>query len=278
MIEIVSQILIVGFMILLGFLVFKYTKFEMKTTTITVAAMLIVVAVILGTSYFTIPLPVLGPNSFEIKFDTLPIMFTGILFGPAWGFIAGLMTDLLQLLISPVSFPYFGFTLNLVLTGVISGLIFSKRNKLSSKIMEMLTQIFVAVLAVMAILYVGLSDTIVMSSSVFELNFAMKVLIGLVLFVVAGIIIFYLYWMNRQVSDESEKEFLARFSLTVVLCEMFVQMILTSLWLSILFKLPWIVYMAPRVVEAVFMIFITIFVGQLLYRLIFSRLITKYKE
>ena len=193
MIEIVSQIIVVGVMILLGFLVFKYTEFNLKTPTITVVAMLIVVAVILGTSYFTIPLPILGPNSFEIKFDTIPIMFTGILFGPAWGFIAGLMTDLIQLVISPVAFPYFGFTLNLVLTGVIAGLIFSKRNKLSSAIMVMLTQVFVAILVVMAILYVGISDSITMSGSVFELHFSTKVIVGLILFVVASVIIYYLH-------------------------------------------------------------------------------------
>lgn len=273
--EIVSQIIIVITLILLAILVFKTSQFKIKTQTLTMSAMLILIAIVLGTSYLTISLPIFGPNSFEIKFDTIPIMFTGIIFGPAWGYIAGFLTDILQLLVSGVAFPYFGFTLNLVLTGVIAGTIFSKRNKLPLNFMSLLTQGFIAILTVVAIMYLALTNSITIASTTHTITTFMKITIGLLLFALALLTIIALQWTLKKVEDDKEKQFLTRFAMVVVLCETLIQMILTSLWLSIMFKVPWIIYMAPRIIEAVIMIFIYIFVGQLLYRLVFKRFINQ---
>ena len=273
-----AQVAIVAFMVVLGIFIFRYTKFELKTQTLTLVSMLIIIAIALGTRYLTISLPIFGPESFEIKFDTIPIIFTGILFGPGWGFIAGLTTDLLQLMFSGVAFPFFGFTLNLVLTGVIAGFVFSNKNKLSAKFMTFLTQTFIAIVSVIAIMYLSLNNTIRLSGEVFTLTLPIKIISSLVIFALAFIIIIYLYRIQNHIEDEKEKYFMSRFTTIVVLCEVIIQMILTSLWLSIMFELPWIVYMAPRVVEAILMIFVYVVIGQLLYRLVFKRLLSNYHE
>lgn len=275
---IIAQIIIVMFMVGLGVLIFRYTKFELKTQTITTVAMLILIAIALGTRYLTISLPFFGPESFEIKFDTIPIMFTGILFGPGWGFIAGLLTDLLQLVFSGVSFPFFGFTLNLVLTGVISGFIFSPKNKLSAQTMTFLTQTFISLLSVIAIMFITMNDTIQLNREPFHINTPLKITSSLIIFGLALLLIIYLYRKQNNIEDHQERYFVSRFSTIVVLCEIFIQMILTSLWLSIMFEVPWIIYMIPRIIEAILMIFIYVLIGQLLYRLIFKRLLRHPQE
>lgn len=271
--ELITQIVVVALMVVMGIILFRTTKFEMKTQIITTVALLMVIAIVLGTSFLTISIPIFGPHSFEIKFDTLPIMFIGLLFGPAWGFIAGITTDLLQLLLTAPAFPFFGFTLNLALTGVFSGLIFSQHNKLNSTFILRITQLFLAVLGVGSLLFIGSADSIRLSGSDFVLTIPIKLILGLVLFSLTFVLIYYLNRYVGHIEDRNEKDYVAKFTMVVVLCEVIIQMMLTSLWLSVLFKLPWLVYMAPRIVEAVPMIFIYVFIGHLLYRILFKRFI-----
>jgi ECF transporter S component (folate family) len=91
------------------------------TKTLTVAAMLTAIGIVLG--YFKLPI-----NQFiEIRFAFLPLCMAGMLFGPGIAGVMGILVDIGGFLIYPTG-PFFpGFTFSSMMTGVIFGLILYKR-------------------------------------------------------------------------------------------------------------------------------------------------------
>ena len=86
------------------------------TKTLTVAAMLIAIGIILG--FFKIPVSQL----IEIRFGSLPICMAGMLFGPGIGGIVGALVDIGGYLVKPTG-PFFpGFTFSSIVGGIIFGL------------------------------------------------------------------------------------------------------------------------------------------------------------
>lgn len=86
----------------------------LNTRTLTIAAMLTAVGIILG--FFKLPINQL----IEIRFGSLPIALTGMMFGPGVAGIVGALIDVGGYLVKPTG-PFFpGFTIS----GVVSGIIF----------------------------------------------------------------------------------------------------------------------------------------------------------
>ncbi|MBR5338302.1 MAG: folate family ECF transporter S component [Lachnospiraceae bacterium] len=85
-----------------------------NTATMTTAAMLLALGIILG--LFKLPI-----NQFiEIRFGSVPISIGGYLFGPGVSAVIGALSDIGGFIVKPTG-PYFpGFTIS----GIISGLIF----------------------------------------------------------------------------------------------------------------------------------------------------------
>lgn len=59
----------------------------------------------------------------RIGFGTIPLMLSGLIYGPYIGGIVGLVLDLIGVMINPQGAFHFGFTLNAILTGVIPGVV-----------------------------------------------------------------------------------------------------------------------------------------------------------
>ena len=259
----ISQVVIAVLMGLLAIVIFKRYPLKISTKMMVQVAFLMLISILLG-STFKIELPLLGPNSFEIKFDTLPIMFIGMLFGPGWGFISGFMIDVLQLLISPPAFPYLGFTFNLVLTGVIAGLIFYQRESKNLSLYTKVTQALVFILALVAIGLVVFVDEFRIGGQMVQIQVVTKILVSLALLVAGGLLI-------AMINKTSDSAFSSKYMRIVVLCEILIQMVLTSLWLTILFKIPFWLSLAPRIVEGIFMVLVLHFVGLILARSVFRQ-------
>ena len=85
-----------------------------NTKTLTVAAMLTAVGIVLG--FFKLPINQL----IEIRFGSIPIALAGMMFGPGVAGVVGAITDIGGYLVKPTG-PFFpGFTIS----GIISGIIF----------------------------------------------------------------------------------------------------------------------------------------------------------
>ncbi|OQB23980.1 MAG: Folate transporter FolT [Firmicutes bacterium ADurb.Bin182] len=96
-----------------------------NTLRLTVCAMLVALGVILGGA-LSIPGFAMGGYSFKIGFGVLPVILSGVLYGPIWGGMVGGLTDLIQALVFPKG-PYMPwFTIVGVLFGAIPGMFFVK--------------------------------------------------------------------------------------------------------------------------------------------------------
>lgn len=88
-----------------------------------VALALLVATNIILARFLSFYIPIFGANAVRAGLGHVPIILSGILFGPVAGAMVGVVGDVLgTLLFSP--FPYFpGFTLSAALIGLIAGLL-----------------------------------------------------------------------------------------------------------------------------------------------------------
>ena len=90
---------------------------KMNTKTLTQAAFLVALSIVLTRFGSIMVLPTL-----RIGVGDIPLMMTGMLFGPIVGGVGGIAADLIGIMINPQGPPHFGFTLTSALFGVIPGL------------------------------------------------------------------------------------------------------------------------------------------------------------
>lgn len=92
-----------------------------KVRSLTTAAMLLAVAVVLG--IFSIPVT----PSVKVSLATIAIQLTAALFGPAVAGISGGLADVIQHFIRPTGAYFPGFTISGILAGLIFGFFYYRR-------------------------------------------------------------------------------------------------------------------------------------------------------
>lgn len=95
-----------------------------KTQRLVICALLTALGVVFG-GLLSFPAMPLGVYSLKIGFGVLPVILTGVLFGPAYGAMVGGMTDFLQAMIFPKGAYVPFFTVIGTLFGLIPGLFFT---------------------------------------------------------------------------------------------------------------------------------------------------------
>ncbi|MCI5839868.1 MAG: folate family ECF transporter S component [Peptoniphilaceae bacterium] len=108
-------------------------KFNLKN--LVYAAFLAAISVVL-TRFFSIMLS----ESLRIGIGEIPLMISGILFGPAIGALTGLVADFVGVMINPQGAFFLGFTLSSIFSGLIPGIIFKYLN-LKSNILILISTI-----------------------------------------------------------------------------------------------------------------------------------------
>ncbi len=94
---------------------------RLSTRTIAQAGFLTAISIVL-TRFISIMIPLAGLPSLRLGFGELPIVLSGLLFGPVVGGISGMIADLIGAFAFPQG-PYFpGFTLSSILWGVVPGI------------------------------------------------------------------------------------------------------------------------------------------------------------
>ncbi len=91
---------------------------------ITSAAMMTAISVVIGIfckNYMNFGVP---PGLFRVTFENLPIIMSGILYGPIIGGVVGVLTDLISYLLSSQAYPpNLIVTLGAAMAGIIAGLV-----------------------------------------------------------------------------------------------------------------------------------------------------------
>lgn len=99
-----------------------------RTRRLVLCALFVALGVVFG-GLLNIPAMPFGVYSVKIGLGTLPVILSGVLFGPVYGGIVGGLTDFLQAMLFPKGAYLPWFTLTGVLFGLIPGLFFIKRQK-----------------------------------------------------------------------------------------------------------------------------------------------------
>ena len=98
---------------------------------IIILGLFISISVVL-TRYASLRVPFFGVEGVRFGFGKLPIILSGIIFGPILGFVVGALADIIGYAISPIGAYMPHFTLTSALNGLIPGIIvhYLFRNKL----------------------------------------------------------------------------------------------------------------------------------------------------
>lgn len=253
------QIIAVAAIIIIGFFVFRMDKLHVTGEKLAIIAMFIALSVAL--QFFSLMIPLFGFPSMRIGFSQLPLMVIGVLFGPSWAFLSGIVQDFLGLIVTPTGFPFFGFTLNKIIIGLIPALLFSKKIKWTPKVAYIVSQGILLSFLLGALAYLWLTPSIVTNGEVIEITMTIKLVFSTGSVLLIGAMMFFLHLLTEKYKKYENDFSISIWAMSVVLVEVIVQLILTPLWLAIMYDIPiWISFLL-RVVKATIMVPLTIIIG-----------------
>jgi riboflavin transporter len=253
------QIIAVVAILIIGFLVFRIDKLHVTGEKLAIIAMFIALSVAL--QFFSLMIPLFGFPSMRIGFSQLPLMVIGVLFGPSWAFISGIVQDFLGLIVTPTGFPFFGFTLNKIIIGLIPALLFSKKIKWSPKVAYIVSQGLLLSFLVGALAYLWMTPSIVSEGNVIEITMTIKLIFSAGSILMIGAMMFFMNLLTKKYKKYENDFPISVWAMSVVLVEVVVQLILTPLWLAIMYNIPVLISFLLRVVKATIMVPFTIVIG-----------------
>lgn len=204
--------------------------------------------------------PLFGTESLKIGFEYIPVMLAGIILSPSYAYLIGLLTDLIGLIIAPTGFPFFGFTLNQVLIGLIPSLIAIKLKNIDGKMFSKIVCVIIALFGLIGSLFVALQKTIVIGKTTYVLMSVHKgIMIGLCLIASIGFILYML--KHTRDMKKNDVSLFGIWLLSVILVELCITFCLTPFWLQIMYGIPFIVSISIRIIKACFIIPLEIIIG-----------------
>lgn len=270
MVQIILAILIIA----LGFFVFKFYPFEKGNVMNLVISAIFIMITLICKRFLSVMIPLFGTESLKIGLEYIPLMIAGFFLKPSYAFVIGLCCDLIGLILVPTGFPFFGFTLVMILVCVIPSLIKEHAKNVSEHFISYLVIGLILILGIGASLYIYQLDSLKTSEVVHVLTFNEKITFISICLCLAVIFIVILTILKKKINIDEAKEF-STWILSVTLVELICTLCLTPLWLDIMYGIPFVVSMCIRVIKECFVLPIEIFVGYTLIKLmkrIFIRL------
>ena len=254
-----SQIASVLAIAFIGYISVKISKPKIQLKTLVMVSFLVGISVVLALLSWMIPL--FGFPSLKIGFSQIPLMFIGFVFGPFWGFLGGLLADILELLTGTIAFPFFGFTLNKVLVGFIPGLVV-RIVKTDDRYTRMWPTIAIILISMLAMFYVFSTNQVKVDENVITVGLEIKLILSaLIIFMMSGLLISLNIILKHQ-----KNHYAFLWILALILVEMIVQLMLTPFWLDVMYGIPFIVSVSVRLIKAVVMIVINTMIGLVLLK------------
>ena len=135
----------------------KNSRSSIDTRTIVKAGFLTSLSIVL-TRFFAVMLPIAGAaGSLRLSFGEIPLMISGLLFGPLVGGISGLAADLIGVVVNTQGTFHPGFTLSSILWGAIPGVFSIFYKKSSKRNIFSIERIFITVFTCIVIISLGLN-------------------------------------------------------------------------------------------------------------------------
>ena len=261
------QIFLAIVIIALGIYVFKFYPFEKGNVMNLVLSAIFIMITLICKRFFTIMIPLFGLESLKIGIEYIPLMLAGYFLSPSYAFVIGLCCDLIGLILVPTGFPFFGFTLVMILVCIIPSLVKNYLQNVNEKRIQNLVMVLIVVLGIGASLYIYQLRSFSVSETVITLSLSQKiVLISICLALILSFVIVIIF-LKKKIHEDEAKEF-SIWMLSVILVEMICTLCLTPLWLDIMYGIPFVVSFCVRVIKECAILPIEIFIGYTLIKLL----------
>ncbi len=215
--------------------------------------------------FFTIPIPLFGLESLKVGIEYIPLMLAGFILQPGYAFIVGICSDLIGLIIVPTGFPFLGFTLTMILVCLIPSLVRYFCIDMNETILKYSVELLLSIITIFACLYIYNMDGYTISSTTIILSLTQKLL--LIVFCISLLVI-YIFVINITKKKMKDSKDLSIWILSVTLVEMICTLVLTPLWLELMYNLPFVVSLCIRVIKECFVLPLEIFIGYSLLQVI----------
>jgi riboflavin transporter len=229
-----------------------------KLQKIIFSGLLIAIGIVLST-VVSISYP---PNSTIIRFGIgyLPLIIISVVIGPKIGFYSAIIQDILAYFVyiwvfGVPSGPFFpGFTLNSILYGVIPGLIvglkITKRNLFLYINFSLLILLFA--LGVWGFFNIENIIDIIENRLSEDMSFSPTIIYLILILGELGIIVTAVFLFLRR----KEEDIAQRIIFSVIVLQILVALILTPLWVTIIYKIPYWPQLPLRIIKTPIEIFI----------------------
>ncbi|MDY4788055.1 MAG: folate family ECF transporter S component [Bacilli bacterium] len=248
-----------------------------KVEKLSLISLLCAVSIIL-TRFAAINIPLGGFPSLSIELGGIPLIFGGIVLGPLYALIGGLVTDLVGFVINNRGGVYHpGFTLNTVLTALIPALLYKliKSKKINDKVILGINYSFLTIITTLAIYYLVNN---VSNSQGIEINATWRIILiilAIITYLILMVVITYLHIKHR---DEQKLFPINKLIFIVMAVEVLVYISLTPIWIYGLYGIPSVFSILSRVFRALFMIPIKASILYIAFNSLSKTIQTKFGE
>ena len=203
-------------------------------------------------------IPIAGFPALKINFSAVPIILSGIMFGPIAGFMTGGVADVIDYLINPQGGAFFpGFTLSSALTGMIPGLVYKliKTKDIFKKFnFNYVNTIFILLIS-LGLGYAFYAKGILTFSG--GMLFNGEKVSTLVLTLIMSAIVAYIvlpFYINKTIYNKRNIYTFDKLYFTVSVTQIITSLIMNTYFLSILFGKGVLVFIPTRIVTNYIMI------------------------
>lgn len=197
---------------------------------------------------FEIYVPIAGIPALRITFASIPIILSGMVLGPAAGFITGAATDIINFMIKPGG-PFFpGFTLASALSGFIPGIIYKYLKKEIN--FNWLNTLFISLLSVGFVSVFIYNGLLTFDNGIMYDGKTLNVLyiIGFFALVVAYLLI------PIKLTSSTKDLNMNKIVFTISITQLITSIILNTYFLSVLYGKGFIIFLPARILTNFFTI------------------------
>lgn len=254
------QLFIALVIILIGFFVFKFYPIDRKNITKMVLAAIFIMITVIAKRFLTIMIPLFGLESLKIGLEYIPLMVAGYFLSPSYAFLIGLSCDLIGLILVPTGFPFFGFTLTMILVCLIPSLIKTHIKNINANRIDLIVKGLISLLGLSGILYIYSLDEISISNTIYTLSMTQKTPLMILCFIIILLFLFVIEYLKKKTNHE-ESTIFSLWILSVITVEVICTLFFSPLWLEIMYGIPFVVSFCIRVIKECFVIPLEIFLG-----------------
>lgn len=232
------------------------TKTKISTRSLVGASLLTAISIVL-TRVFSFMIPLAGLPTLRFGIGEVPLIISGILFGPLVGGLSGLIADIIGVMINLQGSAFFpGFTLSSILWGVIPGILFSliKKNRFEFNY-NIINGIVLTLIASGIVLVLFDSKVLAMKNGTYYMyDKPMPIIYALIYVLLVASFIAIPVIMSRKEKSKGATFSIDKVAFIVTVPYIIISLGLNTLWLSMLYKKGFLVLLPGRILAGLIVI------------------------